>query len=854
MRATLLCLGALLLCALTAAPARAAGNASAAAGFVEQAQNADGGFGKRKGRASDPATSLWATVALLAAGKNPRDEFLKNGRSAEQYLLANRDRYRSLEQLGLLTMVQSASGFGPRRYGNPAAKLAAALTQDAVRRDPRGASLAILGLVAAGNARAANAGAQALLATRTSDGAWGPTGNADSASTALALAALARTGAAGRDHPAVQAGLAYLKQAQTNDGAIAVSTRVDKATAGGSVPATAFTVQALIALEAPQLRTTEGKTARQGLTQYQQQSSGGLTSKGSAYSQVPPSVLETAQAFAAFNGVVYPLRTVRPKTKGPDQPRKKGTKKSKEAGEGQDTSSNRVSDGSSDDGVSGSTGVDESDEPGAFNQAQAGSRGDTSGRAASTKRDRAGREGRRAKGTPSTGSGREVEGTVVGTRGAPGLKTRKGALDDGLTGEQKATIALGIFLAAALLAGLYLERLVPRPTGAPPLIFAGGAAVREALGPLGTATHRAAGFAARDPATGRVQTSRRRWPLAAVGAVGVALIAFPFATGMWDKAPKGATMIDQFAPYMTAERLGSFDRDLRTVEAYARETKRTGLSATQAPQAALFAQQWPTVDRTMSRLMGTMRANRENYQAVAALPRFTLFPWFFVAPGALLVVLAALGATLGRTRPRLWIPLRRATLVVGAGLLLAPVAFGMFDRAPKGAAMVDAFRTVETRANVQTVQGQFGTISVGNGAIASELHPALRRRGLTARQIRQRLPATERLRRRWVPILNNLTPMIGVMSDNVANYRAVAALPRFTVFPWLFLAAGLAALALALAAGRRPVPDLANLDKEDSDDSHARSGHRPRGRRPWPYPRARRAGGQADRHVQDRPR
>ena len=42
-------------------------NASAAAGFVEDAQNKDGGFGKKKGQDSDPNASLWASVALLAA-------------------------------------------------------------------------------------------------------------------------------------------------------------------------------------------------------------------------------------------------------------------------------------------------------------------------------------------------------------------------------------------------------------------------------------------------------------------------------------------------------------------------------------------------------------------------------------------------------------------------------------------------------------------------------------------------------------------------------------------------------------------------------------------------------------------
>src|SRR5437899_2087054 len=63
--------------ALGAPATLAAGDASRAAGFIESAQNMDGGFGARRHRASDPRATLWASVALLAAKKNPRDEFLR---------------------------------------------------------------------------------------------------------------------------------------------------------------------------------------------------------------------------------------------------------------------------------------------------------------------------------------------------------------------------------------------------------------------------------------------------------------------------------------------------------------------------------------------------------------------------------------------------------------------------------------------------------------------------------------------------------------------------------------------------------------------------------------------------------
>ena len=107
---------------------------------------------------------------------------------------------------------------------------------------------------------------------------------------------------------------------------------------------------------------------------------------------------------------------------------------------------------------------------------------------------------------------------------------------------------------------------------------------------------------------------------------------------------------------------------------------------------------------------------------------------------------------------------------------------------------------------MQEVQGDFGTIAVGQGSITAELFPALEDSGISAKEIAKELPAAATLSDRWTEILNDLTPMIGVMSDNVANYQAVAALPPFGIFPWLFVFGGLAALGFALLAGRVPVP------------------------------------------------
>ncbi|HVW47537.1 MAG TPA: prenyltransferase/squalene oxidase repeat-containing protein [Solirubrobacterales bacterium] len=805
--------------------ALAAGNASRAAAFLESAQNSDGGFGAKQGDGSDPIATLWASLALEAAGKNPGDEFLKNGHSADQYIAAHSGETTSLEGLGLMALVGFGGRFPAGHYGDPVAKITAALSEEALRQDPEGAAIAALGLLAAGTPEAeelAASTARTLLERHTSDGAWGPSGNADSAATALALQLIAKTGVANAEDPVVAGAVEYLKAAQANDGAIAASTRIASAGGHGSVPATAFTVQALAALGLPPITTETGKTVRYGLTQYQQQSTGGLSSDGSIYSPVRPSVAETAMAFPAFNGDTFPLTPVAAVTAGPEAA-KKGTKASKEAGEGHDTESNRVSSGTSKTGVSSSTGTETESNPGAFEKARAESAGHTAGKKASAKPERKGKKGEPEKERPRQKSanggegsgGPQVSGTVVGTESAPALKAKAGALDDGLSNKQKAVIALGVLLAALLVAGVVAERMRPRPAGAPPLALAATGAV---LRPTGRGLWRAGGFAARHAETGSRFTVRRRPALIALAAIGVALVVFPLATGMFGKAPKGATMVSAFAPYMEQQRLDGYVHDFDQVKDFAAElqTKAPALLLPgvkdaeerkerflkQSPEAALFLTQWPKVDHTLGGMLGTIQANRGNYEAVAALPSFRLFPWFFVIPGALLIALALGGLLFARRRPRSWVPVRRAAIAIGVCLCLAPLIFGMFSRAPRGQAMVSAFKTVETRKLVEEVQSDFGTVAIGQGVVAGEIWPKLEAGGLSAGQIAKKLPASEDLNKNWTKILNDLTPMIGVMSDNVANYRAVVALPPFGLFPWLFLVAGLAALGLALVAGR----------------------------------------------------
>jgi hypothetical protein len=305
--------------------------------------------------------------------------------------------------------------------------------------------------------------------------------------------------------------------------------------------------------------------------------------------------------------------------------------------------------------------------------------------------------------------------------------------------------------------------------------------------------------------------ARRALAPAAVAAIGLALVAVPFVTHLWQRAPQGEALVAAYEPYMGATRVASYQRDLRQLDAGVREATAKGPKALyphrdpaaartaftrQGPMLASFADRWPDTYKSLRGVIQPIAAHRDGYAAIAALPRFGLFAWAFVIPGAALVLLAALALAW----PHTWRGTRWAVAFIALGLLVAPSALRLWERAPRGATLVTAFDRIETRSTVERVQNDFGQVAIAQGALGGELVPALKRHGLNDREIDAHFPAVRTLTTRWIEILNNLTPVIGALSDNVDRFQAVAALPPLTAFPWLFVLPG-ALLALVLVAG-----------------------------------------------------
>jgi hypothetical protein len=101
------------------------------------------------------------------------------------------------------------------------------------------------------------------------------------------------------------------------------------------------------------------------------------------------------------------------------------------------------------------------------------------------------------------------------------------------------------------------------------------------------------------------------------------------------------------------------------------------MMATQLPSMAAMLQNLPTMQRDFGGLLGTMQGNTDifsqvpaglkhyqplvttmqanvnNYKQVNSLPDFRLFTWFFIIPGALLILLAGAGLFGGRLTARI---------------------------------------------------------------------------------------------------------------------------------------------------------------------------------------------------------
>ena len=154
--------------------------------------------------------------------------------------------------------------------------------------------------------------------------------------------------------------------------------------------------------------------------------------------------------------------------------------------------------------------------------------------------------------------------------------------------------------------------------------------------------------------TGR--RSRGRGPAALVVAASVALVAYPFLSGMNGGAVAGQRMLRSFAPVMTSGEVRQLQSDFVVLVTAVGELD-TGFRNVARPgpaadDIATVDKEWPRISSDLASLVGVINDDLGDFTALSqlnALPRrlglpgFEAFPWMLVGVGCACAGLAAAG-------------------------------------------------------------------------------------------------------------------------------------------------------------------------------------------------------------------
>lgn len=132
----------------------------------------------------------------------------------------------------------------------------------------------------------------------------------------------------------------------------------------------------------------------------------------------------------------------------------------------------------------------------------------------------------------------------------------------------------------------------------------------------------------------------------------------------------------------------------------------------------------------------------------------------------------------------------QGVVAIGVGLALAPLAFQMFSRAPGGGEMLDDFAPYMVEGKIDAFRADLDTIDAAH----------LETEALLAADptLVDRQPAVAAFADGWPAIDDDMGSMLATMRDNIDGYDGVAALPPFALFPWFFVAPGLALAGLGV--------------------------------------------------------
>jgi energy-coupling factor transport system substrate-specific component len=298
-------LAALVLAGAAAVPARAADRSLR---YLEQAQNADGGFGGAPGQPSNQLLTGWAVIGLEAGGRNPLD-VRKGGKSAIDYTRAHLPNRKDTGDLERTILALEGAGLDATRVGgrNLVAELIGHRRGDgSFEGQSNWTAFGVLALRAAGrSAKSAEVKRSAawLARQQNDDGGFSFAmrgGGSFVDETGAALQGLAAGGR--RRSPVVTRALRYLRKAQNQDGGYGQTTGYRS-----NAQSTSWAIQGIVAARKDPSRF--GRKGRSPLVFLASLRAGDGSYRYSRSSTQTP-VWVTAQAIAAVRRKAFPLKPV----------------------------------------------------------------------------------------------------------------------------------------------------------------------------------------------------------------------------------------------------------------------------------------------------------------------------------------------------------------------------------------------------------------------------------------------------------------------------------------------------------------------------------------------------------------
>jgi hypothetical protein len=140
-----------------------------------------------------------------------------------------------------------------------------------------------------------------------------------------------------------------------------------------------------------------------------------------------------------------------------------------------------------------------------------------------------------------------------------------------------------------------------------------------------------------------------------------------------------------------------------------------------------------------------------------------------------------------------------AVLVIGAALVVAPLAMGMPGKAAAGQRMLNDFHPLMQQASVQKTADYYNNVFKPLGPVATQFSGAA-----SNPQMAKQLKPLMSMLAPVIPIFKQVPsgiawygPLVQTMQGNVSDYASVDSLPNFNLFAWFFIIPGVLLVLLA---------------------------------------------------------